>query len=429
MIITDSSSNDVDIMKQLNCDVICIDHHNINEGIETSGECNGGHQYVIVNNTVEYDNNNRIDEEIRKEIENKGNTVEVCNGDKQMSCGVLVYEFFRVYLEHIGKYNILCDSMLEQWAGITLYTDVISTISERNQWYIDMVFNVHSTEETITNIIRQLNIYSNKINKSVIQYNIAPIINATIRTGNSAKALECILKNYGRNIKQLYDYVEIQNEVVNNTLNNITIDNSDVAIIAHIENEKKNYCGLIATKLMYKYDKSTAVYVEDNGLCKGSFRGKQQGINYQAIFREFDDSIYAQGHDSAFGFRLSIEQLKDIIKIIDIKEKAYKQKQYISLGDMKEDEKGIYHFNNIDELRKDQGLIYIAIGNSRVCGDDEIYIKVSANSVHITKKLEKCVIYDALGMECIAFGVLSGEYFKLYPEFSNELKIYIREIK
>ena len=53
IIISDSSSNEIDIIKQFNCDVLVIDHHEILHN-DTYGKCTDGiHDYVIVNNTID----------------------------------------------------------------------------------------------------------------------------------------------------------------------------------------------------------------------------------------------------------------------------------------------------------------------------------------------------------------------------------------
>ena len=35
-------------------------------------------------------------------------------------------------------------------------------------------------------------------------------------------------------------------------------------------------------------------------------------------------------------------------------------------------------------------------------------------------------IYDVLGLECKAFKILSGSYFDIYAEFTNEIVLYIK---
>ena len=135
MIITDSSSNEIDIIKQFNCDVLCIDHHDLLHN-DLSGKCNDGiHDYVIVNNTIANSNQERDNLWLRRKNISAFEQLETYCGDIDMSCGVVVYELMRIYCECFANPKLLENLMLYQWAAITLITDVINTLNERNQWY------------------------------------------------------------------------------------------------------------------------------------------------------------------------------------------------------------------------------------------------------------------------------------------------------
>ena len=59
---------------------------------------------------------------------------------------------------------------------------------------------------------------------------------------------------------------------------------------------------------------------------------------------------------------------------------------------------------------------------------DEVNIKVSARDVVLKEIRGKLFLYDVLGLECKAFKQLSGEYFKVYLEYTNELSAYIKPV-
>lgn len=89
MIITDSSSNEIQIIKQFNCDVLCIDHHELLHS-ELSGKCNNGeNEFVIVNNTID---STTYEEDILWLQDSNYTKYEA---DSRMSCGLVVYELLR----------------------------------------------------------------------------------------------------------------------------------------------------------------------------------------------------------------------------------------------------------------------------------------------------------------------------------------------
>ena len=104
LIVLDSSSGKQDILSKFNCPVLVIDHHN------PTGE-------------------------LRKENFTIINSVE--NYKETMSCGLVVYEFLRAYLAYRGEAEWIYEDKLYQWAVVTLFTDVITLDTKRNQFYLD----------------------------------------------------------------------------------------------------------------------------------------------------------------------------------------------------------------------------------------------------------------------------------------------------
>ena len=128
IIITDSSSNDIEIIKQFNCDVLCIDHHDLLH-TDLSGVCNNGvSEYVIVNNTID---SPTYDEDFAwlQSFDAKAfSNVSRYTAQPAMSCGLVVYELLRVYCKYLGKEQLLENLKLYQWVGVTLFTDAVDTL-------------------------------------------------------------------------------------------------------------------------------------------------------------------------------------------------------------------------------------------------------------------------------------------------------------
>ena len=105
LIITDSSTNEIDIIKQFKCDILVVDHHEcLHE--ELHGRCNDGiHEFVVVNNTLK---NNKFEQDLEwlrsRNSESFKNT-DIFLGESRMSCGLVVYELLR--FKNIGEFEFI----------------------------------------------------------------------------------------------------------------------------------------------------------------------------------------------------------------------------------------------------------------------------------------------------------------------------------
>lgn len=441
MIITDSSSNEINTIKQFNCDVLCIDHHDLLHN-DLYGKCNDGiHEYIIVNNTIGNSNQDKDNLWLRSKNISAFEQLNNYTGDSDMSCGLVVYELLRLYCECFANPKLLENLMLYQWVGITLITDVINTLNERNQWYLyKTCFNM-DVEPSLRVMMKSINSFKATLDKSYIGYTFAPLINKAIRAGASNVALSTVINNPS-GILNLQQYAKLQQEVIEKVCNVETV-NEDTGVRVLLPRKFKqpaisldigqfevspNYSGVIASRLSGDNGKNAAVYIMEDNLCRGSFRGKYKIVDYRSYFEKLSDDVYAQGHPGAFGFRLKPEQLKHLMDNISSIEPTGEEKPWLTAGNMSPDEYGKYHITSIDEFKRHGYLWRIAIGNSKVTSNDEINIRVKASDVVLKATRGKLFIYDVLGMECKAFHLLNGKYFNIYAEYTNEINMFIRQV-
>lgn len=440
MIITDSSSNEIDIIKQFNCDVLCIDHHELLHN-DLCGKCNDGiHNYIIVNNTIRNNNQEQDNLWLRSKNISAFEQLNDYTGDKDMSCGLVVYELLRIYCECFANPKLIENLMLYQWVGITLITDVINTLNDRNQWYLDKTSFNMDVEPSLRIMMQSISDFKATLDKSYIGYTFAPLINKAIRAGASNVALSTVINN-PHGILNLQQYAKLQQEVIEKVCNVITVNETtnqrvllprkftQPSIMLDIGqfNVSPNYSGVIASRLGGDNNKNAAVYIMENELCRGSFRGKHKKVDYREYFEKYSNDIYAQGHPGAFGFKLSPEQLTYLMNNISSIEPTEEEKPWLTAGNMTPSEYGKYHITSMDEFKRQGYLWRIAIGNSKVTSNDEIYIRVKASDVVLKATKGKLFIYDVLGMECKAFSLLEGKYFNVYAEYTNEINMFIRQ--
>ena len=442
MVILDSASNDLEFIRQMNCDVIVVDHHEILHS-ELVGNTLSG-QYIIVSNMVD----NVDTAELKGALESAGvdsSEVEPYKTDSAMSCGLVLYEFLRVYQKLYNLGNIVQDTMLYQWAGVTLLTDAIRLSTERNQYYMDKTVHSMGIEPCLSQIVKNVSAYRPRIDKTVINYSIAPRINKAIRAGASRVALDLVL-NAPQRLIELDVYRAKQEEAINQALS------LPVYGLIHPEEKRfaliditgtgieKSYCGVIASKLVSKTGLNTAVCIYNPAINKyeGSFRGRIGYCNYREKFEslyELDEgeAIFAQGHASAFGFKATGEQLNIIMQSINsVEPERGSKKFYLTAGELDDSEKGIHHIDDMLKFKKEQGLVRLSMANSKLSTEEEINIMVKRPAnleiewFNENKKAGNCEI---LGIQCRVFGELTSDWIEIYLEFSKEITAYARNMQ
>lgn len=352
---------------------------------------------------------------------------------------------------------------LFQWVGVTLLTDAISLLTERNQWYMDKTVHSTDVESSLKVMMNNINRFKVTLDKTYINYSFAPIINKAIRAGKSSEALNIVL-NYPEKIMALDVYKKLQEDAINKVLytNYEQVKQMKESIMSQGFDEEyainklkslgyvidymprkfdtefiledissrqihPNYSGVIAGRLAGENDKNTAVFIiDEDGMAKGSFRGRLSDADYRNFFESYDNNIYAQGHPPAFGFRCKIEQLNDIMSKLGSIETETDTREFLSCGIMPESERGVYHIQSFDDFKRAGYLLRLGLGNSTVDSREIINIKVPARDVLLKEVKGKLYLYNVYGLECKAFKQLSGEYFNLYIEFTNELNMYIK---
>lgn len=415
VIIMDSSSNALETIESLNCDVLVIDHHELNHD-RLVGKTVGG-EYVIVNNVV--DNGEDYKAEIR------------------MSGALVTYEILRQYQSKFESDNFLEDKMLYQWVGVTLLTDAILTGNERNQWYMNKTVHSVDTEAGLNTMMNKINKYALSLDKTFINYKLAPVFNRAIRGGGSAKALNIAL-NEQSEIDELDVYKQMQDSITDRVMYTLTGEiRSGVEEIKEVDIiEKEDYCvcklddeiprayaGLVATKILGLKSKNSIAGKIEDGIINGSFRGKADNIDYRGI--ALKHGFFAEGHHNAFGIKVPLDKLDELMT--EMNSIKVDSKPYLTAGFMLDEYKGKYHVNNLDEFKKAGMLIRLALANSSLSTKESINI-VIANPFDLkpTYVHEKFKEYNIMGLECVCFEELKTEFLNIYVEFDREFKAYVK---
>lgn len=453
IIILDSSTNEVNIAKGFKSDVLIVDHHEVLHK-DIYGKTNDGkHEYVIVNNMLGNSEVGVINEWLRK---NNPNTTEILTdyvAEERMSGAMTLYELLSIYCEVYKTGPVLENLMLYQWVGVTLFSDAILLVPDRNQWFIENTVHSMYVESCLAILLQELNKYKATMDKSFINYTLAPVINKAIRAGFSGLVLDIVL-NRPRDIGQLQIYKEMQkaslescilenehypNDYIMKDITNKTVSLSESLletytshkdyIMQHITAEKvsKNYCGVIASRLCGDNNKNSIIFIMHGDIAQGSFRGRRSGVDYRKFFESYDSDIYAQGHKGAFGFKVNISMLETIMsKLSSIESEA--TKYYLTAGKVPEDAKGTHHIDDMLDFKKQGYFWRLAVANSKLSSDEKLDIVTSSAEAVMLEPRGKLFMYDVLGICCKSFEPINTKLIAIYIEYSKNIEMYVKNI-
>ena len=397
VIILDSSSSNIEEIEMFNCDVIVVDHHELEIGIEDlTGRTLGG-EYVIVTNMA---------------LPNDENQSHAMSG-----CMVL-YDLLREYASRIGLGEVFDHLKLDQWVAITLYSDVVSLQNNRNQWFINRLLLNKGLENGIDTITDSLRV--GRIDKTTVNFKISPLINSTVRGGESKLALNMVLENQ-RNINELEVFRDRQKEIMEIACEDLVEEEYFIYRDITDTDIPPAYAGVIASRISNERQMCAFVFRRENGKCIGSFRGKDSMIDYRSALKNM--GALARGHKGAFGLEIvDTYMISHLNKACCIE---YTNDKFISMG-LKYG--GIYHIDSMLDFKRSQNLIKLALLNSRSTSMEEINI-VYLGSVELVEEHEKYRIYSVDGLECVAFEEIVTNEKLIYVEFTNEVRAYIRNLR
>jgi len=419
MVIVDSGSNDIEAIERLNMDVLVLDHHELEHD---KLYIRDGFEKIIVNNMAENKSVEVINEWIRKVNPKSSLIIEPYIVEDRMSGALVVYETLRVYMEVYGDINVLEDMRLDQCVAVTLYSDVVKMVGDRTQWYVQRLLGVDDIEPTLKILLDGLNGFSRFYSKSFVLFTLSPMINKSIRAGDSSHVLDVIL-NRPQEVEDLRVNAQKQAEIVERAMRT-NIQQYDSFILADISDlgVNRNYCGIIASNMAGTYGKNTVAYLVRDGYAEGSFRGRDGLADYKGVFNSIDEVTYGRGHKGAFGFRAHISKLPEIMEKLESVE-GISSKRYLTLGSI---EPGEYHIEDVNKFKKDYELMKLAVGNSRVSSEEQILINIVKDDVMLVEKVGNVWYYSVCGLRCKAFEDIYTSECTVYVEFQDNIEIYLR---
>lgn len=326
VIVPDAASNDYTqhkILSDAGIDVICLDHHEVEDGYS---------RYAIV-----------VNNQLSKNYTNKA----FCGGG-------VTYKFLK-YIETYYTNTNYADDYLDMVA-LSLISDMMSQLSFETCYYIRK--GLKQIKNPYFYYMWQKNRFKlgDNLDPLGVAFYITPFINAFCRSGTTEEKrllLQATLKQYafnqvpstkrGHKMGEMETIVEQACRVSTNVKNRQqkSLDKSEEIIIPRIEEQhlldnkvlllllepgivEKNIAGLLANRLMAKYQRPCCVLTQGgnkNNICwQGSARGCDiiDVRDFKQICKDTGETTFQRGHAGAFGLSIKQENIDKFIEKTNI---------------------------------------------------------------------------------------------------------------
>lgn len=155
-----------------------------------------------------------------------------------------------------------------------------------------------------------------------ISFTIVPKINALSRMEDMANPNYLIRyfndllfqKDYIKTINQVNEKRKMETKLMSIEAQKL-VDDSKILVLAS-RLFKEGLCGLIANRLLQKYNRPILVLNIENNMCKGSGRAPL-GFNFHEALKDFGDYVAFGGHEAAVGLSIKYEDLASFKNYVD----------------------------------------------------------------------------------------------------------------
>lgn len=287
VIIVDSLNNDPNVYKRITdcgCSLIVADHH-----VPSDELLNSSVPFVLVSSAVDYPN---------KQLSGAGVVLKCC-----------------LYFDEMN----LTDYAEDLWwyGAVGIVADVCSLAEPENRYIVSKGLSQYQNP-----VVKKM-IGTYQFNTEAIQFSIAPLVNAAIRTRNNDLSAQMFLAEDEDEIAEIYPKLkacrEEQNEIVNGMLPDLMKQGEEQLnkkfMIFFIDEADADITGLIATRLVSEFQRPLVV-VRDYG---NTISGSMRAVGISDFMAMVNDTGLARcdGHESAAGFTCNKDKFEQFRNVIE----------------------------------------------------------------------------------------------------------------
>jgi len=226
--------------------------------------------------------------------------------------------------------------------AIATASDIVP-LNDENRILVNEGFQIinSSPRLSLKVLIESSGLKLGKLNTGNIVFTVAPRINAVGRLGDAKRAVELLICVDNDKIKDFAFVLNDENQnrrEIDKTITDdafkmfedmIEVENQS-AIVIHNESWHPGVIGIVAARLVEKYNLPSIVLTTVNGVAKGSARSVHSFNIYEALKQCGDQLIQFGGHFHAAGLEIELNKIEEFKKIFnDIATKEISKEQRI----------------------------------------------------------------------------------------------------
>lgn len=287
IIVVDSLNNDPNIYKKITDaghSLIIMDHH-----IPSVELLNSNLPFVLVSSAIDYPNN---------QLSGAGVVLKCC-----------------LYFDEMNMTNYADD--LWWYGAVGIVADVCSLAEPENRYIVSKGLSQYQ------NLIVKKMVGTYQFNTEAIQFSIAPLVNAAIRTRHNDLSAQMFLAEDEYEINEIYPKLkacrEEQNEIVNEMLPSLMEQGEKQLdkkfMIFFIDETDADITGLVANRLLSEFQRPLVVVRDYGDTISGSMRSI--GIpNFMGMVNN-TELARCDGHESAAGFTCNKDKFEQFRNVIE----------------------------------------------------------------------------------------------------------------
>lgn len=364
LIIVDSSSNDVEVCKQIqyqNIDIVILDHHQISK---INNNC------ILVNPQQEG-----------------------CCYPNKNSCGTLITWQICRALDDL--YQTKFSESYINFVAIATVSDMMSMMELENRYLVrEGLKPEHINNEGLKHLFQMMNVNTSDLSTTSIAFNITSSLNAVCRFDRIELAFKLLLSDNGFETYSLAQQIVNMNEQRKKEqarfkqLLTPRINNEDKGVVLIENSIGAGFKGLIAGDICNDLHKPVIVLSENEDYVSGSYRSFNN-YDLQTFLRSIPEIEYAEGHPQAGGCKMKIKDVDKVIEYFNDHFEQTEEDQFLEyvmelkLSDLNEpfvrDVQEFYKYNGEHFKTGLFKLLNIPITNRRVMGKSNNTIKLESN--------------------------------------------------
>jgi len=228
----------------------------------------------------------------------------------------------------------LPNSLLD-FVAIATASDIVS-LTDENRILVAEGFKILNSNPrpALKTLIESSGLEIGKLNTTNIIYTVAPRINAVGRLGDAKRAVQLLTSENQDDVNEFADVLNAENinrreldKTITDTAFKMYEDKEESefknAIVIHNESWHPGVIGIVAARLVEKYNLPSIVLTTVNGVAKGSARSINGFNIYEALKKCDDLLIQYGGHFHAAGLEIditNIDKFKKLFNEVAVKE-------------------------------------------------------------------------------------------------------------